>query len=443
LILKVARENHYEALKLSQATFGLDSYVERVEKLLTSAGSDASPRYVGVWGMGGVGKTFLLREVRERPKVQAHFQGATFIWLTVGQNPDVLSLYRSITDDMGSKPHEHSNMVDYKQKLGHELSRKRVFLVLDDVWKDENFDALDLCKGEGSVTLLTTRIESILQRPCISQEHMKTLSREDSWSLFRVHAFGTSSSVPHRLEASAKSMAQECGGLPLALKVIGAAMFGKTSDEREWKPLLKKLNESRLQERTMKNELYELLKLGYDVLKEDDPRLEDCFTYFAAFLEDHEVLLRLHRKEGIQKRSENRPHPQYALFHPRPHPEKLNHYSGDCQNLAQRSLEESRDAHLVDPQPRPPGRHMAATHGHLSPLQSLRHQPSRISYPLPTRMPHGPTRLGSLQRDLEGMAGARQPRHLLAVRAPQGSYQQARGRPARPPRVAQGRLHLP
>jgi Leucine-rich repeat (LRR) protein len=285
----VARENHYKAHNLSQEIFGLESYVERVEMLLTSAGSDASPRYFGVWGMGGVGKTFLLRKVWESLKVQAHFQGATFIWLTVGQTPDMLLLYRSISDDMGSKLHLHSNMVDYKQKLESELTQKRVFLVLDDVWKDEDFDALDLGKGEGSVTLLSTRIESILQRPCISQEHMKTLSPEHSWSLFRVHAFGTSSSVPHRLEASAKSMAEECGGLPLALKVIGAAMFGKTSDEREWKPLLKKLKESRMQERTMKSELYEHLKLGYDVLKEADPRLQDCFTYFAAFPGDHEV----------------------------------------------------------------------------------------------------------------------------------------------------------
>jgi disease resistance protein RPS2 len=233
LILKVARENHYEAHNLSEAIFGLESYVERVEKLLTSAGSDASPLYVGVLGMGGVGKTFLLRKVHGSPKVQAHFQGATFIWLTVGQTPDILSLYRSISDDMGSKLHLHSNMVDYKQKLESELRQKRVFLVLDDVWKDEDFDALDLGKGEGSVTLLATRIESILQRPCISQEYMKTLSPEHSWSLFRMHAFETSSSVPHRLEALAKSMAEECGGLPLALKVIGAAMFGKTSDERD------------------------------------------------------------------------------------------------------------------------------------------------------------------------------------------------------------------
>jgi Cdc6-like AAA superfamily ATPase len=88
----VARENHYEAHNLSEAIFGLESYVERVEMLLTSAESDASPRYVGVWGMGGVGKTFLLRKVWESLRVQAHFQGATFIWLTVGQTPDILSI---------------------------------------------------------------------------------------------------------------------------------------------------------------------------------------------------------------------------------------------------------------------------------------------------------------------------------------------------------------
>ncbi len=67
--------------------------MERVEKLFTSAGSDASQPYVGVSDMGGVGKTFLLRKVYGSPKVHAHFQGAAFIWLTVGQTPDILSLY--------------------------------------------------------------------------------------------------------------------------------------------------------------------------------------------------------------------------------------------------------------------------------------------------------------------------------------------------------------
>jgi hypothetical protein len=66
-------------------------------------------------------------------------------------------------------------------------------------------------------------------------------------------------------------------------------MFGKTSPGLQWEPLLKKLRESRMQERTVEEKLYERLKLGYDLLSEDDWRLKDCFLYFAAFPEDWEA----------------------------------------------------------------------------------------------------------------------------------------------------------
>jgi hypothetical protein len=72
---------------------------------------------------------------------------------------------------------------------------------------------------------------------------MTPLSKEDSWSLFCMHAFRAPSDVPCELEALAQSMAEECQGQ----KVIGTAMFGKTSTEFEWEPLLKKLRESRME----------------------------------------------------------------------------------------------------------------------------------------------------------------------------------------------------
>jgi hypothetical protein len=84
-------------------------------------------------------------------------------------------------------------------------------------------------------------------------------------------------------------MAKECQDLRLALKVKGRAMFGKTSPELQWEPLLKKLRESRIQDRTVEEALYERLKLGYDLLFEDDRRLKDCFLYFAAFPEDSKI----------------------------------------------------------------------------------------------------------------------------------------------------------
>ncbi|CAM6027687.1 unnamed protein product [Sphagnum balticum] len=277
-----------EVHDLPQSMFGLESYVERVETLVTSEGRNAAPRYVGVCGMGGVGKTLLLERVYGRPKVKGHFEGAMFIWLTVGQTPDIMTLYRTLSEELGLKPKKNANPEDYKRYLHTQFIQKRVFLVLDDVWQDKAFDSLDLAKGRGSVTLLTTRNLSVLERasPQISQEHMTPLSKEDSWSLFCVHAFRPPSNVPCELKALAQSMAEECQGLPLALKVIGRAMFGKTSPELQWEPLLKKLRESRLQERTVEEELYERLKLGYDLLSEDDRRLKDCFLYFAAFPED-------------------------------------------------------------------------------------------------------------------------------------------------------------
>jgi disease resistance protein RPS2 len=293
LNLKVAREcdqSSQEVHDLPESTFGLESYVERVETLLTSEGSDAAPRYVGVWGMGGVGKTLLLQRLDGSPKVKGHFQGAMFIWLTVGQTPDIMALYRTLSKKLGLDPDLYVNPEDYKRYLHTKFIQKRVFLVLDDVWQDKTFDSLDLAKGKGSVTLLSTRNQSLLERasPQIRQEHMTPLSNEDSWSLFCVHAFRPPSNVPDELKEFAQSMAQECEGLPLALKVIGGAMFGK--DSCQWEPLLKKLTKSRMHEGPVVEKLYERLKVGYDLLSEDDRRLKQCFHYFAAFPEDSNIV---------------------------------------------------------------------------------------------------------------------------------------------------------
>jgi hypothetical protein len=292
LNLKVAREFDQALQKvhdLPQSTFGQDNYVKGLETLVTSEGRNAAPRYVGVWGMGGVGKTLLLERVDGSPTVRGHFQGAMFIWLTVGRTPDVMALYRTLSKKLHLDPELHANPEDYKRYLHTQFVQRRVFLVLDDVWEDKSFDSLNLAKGKGSVTLLSTRNQSLLERasPRITQVPMTPLSKKDSWSLFCVHAFGEPSNVPSEVEVFAQSVAEECQRLPLALKVIGRAMYGKTSPELQWEPVLKKLRQSRMQERNVEEKLYKCLKYSYDILSEDDERLKDCFLHFAAFPEDH------------------------------------------------------------------------------------------------------------------------------------------------------------
>jgi hypothetical protein len=201
LNLKVARECDQplqEVHDLPQSTFGVESYMERVETLVTSKGRHATFQYVGVCGMGGVGKTLLLlQRLYGSPKVTGHFQGAMFIWLTVGQTPDIMTLYQTLSKKLGLNPELYGNLEDYKHYLHTQFIQKKMFLVLDDVWKDKVFDSLDLAKGDGSVTLLTTRNQSLLEtaNPCVSQVHMAPLSKEDSWSLFCVHAFRPPSNI--------------------------------------------------------------------------------------------------------------------------------------------------------------------------------------------------------------------------------------------------------
>jgi disease resistance protein RPS2 len=187
-----------------------------------------------------------------------------------------MTLYRTLSEELGLKPELNVSPEEYKLKLHSQFREKRVFLVLDDVWQDEAFDSLDFAKGDGSVTLLTTRNQSLLERasPHVSQLLMTPLSKEDSWSLFCVHAFRPPSDVPCALRALAQSMVEQCQGLPLALKVIGRAMFGKTSPELQWKPVLKKPRESYMRLGTAEFELYEHLKLAFDLLSQQDPRLK-------------------------------------------------------------------------------------------------------------------------------------------------------------------------
>ncbi len=93
-----------EVHDLPQSMFGLESYVEMVETLVTSKESGAAPLHVGVWGMGGVGKTLLLQRLYGSTKAHGHFKEAKFIWCTVGQTPDIMALYRTLSAELGLKP---------------------------------------------------------------------------------------------------------------------------------------------------------------------------------------------------------------------------------------------------------------------------------------------------------------------------------------------------
>jgi hypothetical protein len=160
--------------------------------------------------------------------------------------------------------------------------------VVDDVWEESVIEWLDVAKGPGSVTLWTSRKERVLLTAGVTETtklHMDNLSEEDSWRLFRVHAFGQNK-IPPGVEGLAHLVVEECQGLPLALKVIGGVMIGKKWPG-EWERELKKLEESRMKHQDVEKHLFDCLKTSYDDLENaDHANAKECFLYFAAFRED-------------------------------------------------------------------------------------------------------------------------------------------------------------
>jgi Leucine-rich repeat (LRR) protein len=293
--------------QVPQPVFGLDNFTMRLQQSITSSRIDAEPRCVGVWGMGGAGKTLLAQIAYNSKEVREHFRGGKLIWLTVSQTPNIKELYDSLWRQLCLMKKSFAQLEEYRTRLYNEFLRRRVFLVLDDVWNIGVLEQLDLAKGRGSVTLVTTRNRPVLKKAgVIDEDEVKVgvLSKEDSWKLFCVHAFRTGfSNIPCELQGVAELVADECKGLPLALKVIGGSMVGKTT-RQEWEFQLNCLWESRqLPGQQEEAALFGRLKLSYDNLDKDNPILKECFLGFAAFPEDRmvemEELVKLWKAQGL------------------------------------------------------------------------------------------------------------------------------------------------
>ncbi|CAK9859210.1 unnamed protein product [Sphagnum jensenii] len=263
--------------QVPQPVFGLDNFTMRLQQSITSSRIDAEPLCVGVWGMGGAGKTLLAQIAYNSREVREHFKGGELIWLTVSQTPNIKALYDSFCRQLGLMPMSFAQLEEFRTRLYNEFLRRRVFLVLDDVWNKGVLEQLDLAKGRGSVTLVTTRNQPVLNKAGVIDED--------------------------EVQGVAELVAEECKGLPLALKVIGGSMVGKTT-RQEWEFQLNCLRESRqLPERQEEEALFGRLKLSYDNLDNDNPVSKQCFLGFAAFPEDRRVkmeeLIKLWKAQGL------------------------------------------------------------------------------------------------------------------------------------------------
>ncbi|CAD6229416.1 unnamed protein product [Miscanthus lutarioriparius] len=237
---------HSSSLVDSSAVFGREADREEMVRLLLSDSGHNSCNVcvIPVVGMGGLGKTTLMQMVYHDDRVNEHFQ--LRIWVYVSESFDEKKITQETLEAAAyDQSFASTNMNMLQETLSRVLRGKRYLLVLDDVWNEDqdkwlSFRAALLSGGFGSKIVVTSRNENVGRiMGGIEPYKVQQLSDDDSWSVFKNHAFrdGDCSTYP-QLEVIGRDIVKKLKGLPLSSKALGSLLFCKT-DEEEWKGILR------------------------------------------------------------------------------------------------------------------------------------------------------------------------------------------------------------
>ncbi|PIA55304.1 hypothetical protein AQUCO_00800197v1, partial [Aquilegia coerulea] len=265
---------------------------------------------VSIYGMGGLGKTTLAKEVYNHRNIKAHFD--CYAWTSISQQMSTREVLKEIIREVNSQASTDiwdMNEVELVRNLFRFLGGKRYLIVLDDIWNTTDWDILKPAfpNSRGSKVMLSTRNEEIAIHADPMSFHLKPrfLTDDEGWELLCRKAltppYITSSSIPlsSDLEECGRRMVKKCGGLPLAIIVLGGILQSKRS-LGEWENVSKKIGISSHESRVLS-----ILSLSYEELPY---HLKPLFLYLGLFSEDSNIrvkkLVRMWMAERLIKEQE-------------------------------------------------------------------------------------------------------------------------------------------
>ncbi|KAF8409545.1 hypothetical protein HHK36_005623 [Tetracentron sinense] len=260
---------------------------------------------IGIWGMGGVGKTTLVKTLNNKLESTSLF--SLVLWVTVSKDMDLKRVQAQIARRL-NLPIIEDDVQRMAIRLFERLKEKKFLLILDDIWETINLDEVGIPRPEvhmGSKIILTSRSQDVCTG-MITDKLLKVqvLSDEESWALFCQNAGEVADG--ENIKPLAEDITRECRGLPLAIITVGRAMRGKTMVEL-WKDALRALRRSIPDIRGIEKEVFRPLKWSYDLL--EGQNIKPCFLYCSLFSEDFNIeveeLIQCWEAEGLLDEHQN------------------------------------------------------------------------------------------------------------------------------------------
>ncbi|KAL7614475.1 hypothetical protein Lser_V15G07527 [Lactuca serriola] len=255
---------------IEEKLIGIIPRVEKVKSLLRMELGEV--RMIGIWGMGGSGKTTIARYVFK--ELSHHFDNTRFV-VNVREIAEKSGLH-SVQQELLLSMDRNLDMHQGTQTIRKMFSRQKVLIVLDDVDELSQLDALaGDCTwfGEGSRIIITTRNERLLLAHGINEDiyNVDLLNTDEALQLFSLYAFRMNTPTKD-YEQHAHLVVQYAAGHPLTLKVLGNSLRGR--DMKKWITTMDRLKE------IPKAETLETLKVSFDALEDIE---KEIFLDIACF----------------------------------------------------------------------------------------------------------------------------------------------------------------
>jgi len=298
----------------SKGLVGVGKRIAHVESLLQSEGSDV--RIIGIWGMGGIGKTTIAQEVYN--KLCFEYEGCCFLANIREESGrlGIISLKKKLFSTLlGGEDLKIDTPNGLPQHIERRLRRMKVLIILDDV---NDSDQLEILAGtydwfgSGSRIIITTRDKQVFAKEFATIYEVEALNFDESLRLFNLNAFKQNHLESEYHELS-KKVVNYAKGIPLVLKVLGHLLHGK--DKETWESQLERLK------KVQNRKIHDIIKLSYNDLDRDEKEIFldiACFfdglnlkvKYINYLLKDHDysvvaVLERLKDKALISVSQEN------------------------------------------------------------------------------------------------------------------------------------------
>ncbi|XP_027076049.1 putative disease resistance protein RGA3 [Coffea arabica] len=267
----------------------------KIVKMLLSP-SEKVVSCLPITGMGGLGKTTLAKSIYNNQQIDGQFKKK--VWVCVSKKVPIVELFKLILVQLMKGKVEVDDRNVIVEDIQNQLGGKRYFLVLDDVWDDDQAlwdDFFTTLKGlhptNGSWCLVTTRLRMMENEAY----PLGKLPDDLCWSILKEKVVG-GEEEPDELKAIKERVIKRCDGLPLAASVIGGLLSLKRKEE--WQPIL----ENRLLSLSADGDhVMQILKFSFDNLP--SPYIKKCFAYCSIFPKDSEIernmLIELWMAEGF------------------------------------------------------------------------------------------------------------------------------------------------